>query len=70
MARRRTAHAEARTIDVTEEALTVEARLYGAELHEDTTVRLRLRGSDTVRDLRPGSTTTAETSPSPQAPRA
>lgn len=53
MARRRTAHAEARTIDVTEEALTVEARLHGAELHEDATVRMRLRGSDTVRDLRP-----------------
>ncbi len=50
---RRTAHAEARAIDVTEQAMTVEARLHGAELHEDATVRLRLRGSDTVRDLRP-----------------
>ncbi|MFF7791184.1 transferase [Streptomyces sp. NPDC007991] len=50
---RRTAHAEARTIDVTEGALTVEARLHGAELSEDATVRLRLRGTGTVRDLRP-----------------
>ncbi|MFI7013695.1 transferase [Streptomyces sp. NPDC050164] len=50
---RRTAHAEARTIDITEQAMTVRARLHGAELREDATVRLRLRGSDTVRDLRP-----------------
>lgn len=50
---RRTAHAEARTIDVTDRAVTVTARLHGAELHEDTTVRLRLRGTDTVRSLRP-----------------
>lgn len=50
---RRTAHAEAGTIDVTEESMTIEARLHGAELHEDATVRLRLRGTGTVRDLRP-----------------
>ncbi|UOB15183.1 transferase [Streptomyces sp. HP-A2021] len=50
---RRTAHAEARTIDVTAQALTVEARLHGAELRADATVRLRLRGTDTVRELRP-----------------
>ncbi|WP_086564782.1 transferase [Streptomyces africanus] len=50
---RRTAHAEARTIDVTQQAVTVEARLHGAELREDATVRLRLRGTGTVRDLRP-----------------
>jgi hypothetical protein len=49
----RTAHAEARTIDVTDRAVTVTARLHGARLHEDATVRLRLRGSDTVRNLRP-----------------
>ncbi|MGI5365413.1 transferase [Streptomyces iakyrus] len=50
---RRTAHAEARTIDVTDRAMTVTARLHGAELHADATVRLRLRGTDTVRTLRP-----------------
>ncbi|MFJ8593346.1 transferase [Streptomyces sp. NPDC093598] len=50
---RRTAHAEARTIDVTDRAVTVTARLHGADLHEDATVRLRLRGTDTVRTLRP-----------------
>ncbi|GHA43869.1 transferase [Streptomyces purpurascens] len=49
----RTAHAEARRLDVTDRAITVEARLHGARLHEDATVRLRLRGSDTVRSLRP-----------------
>ncbi|WP_308122183.1 transferase [Streptomyces sp. WAC04114] len=50
---RRTAHAEARAIGVEGRALTVTARLHGAELHEDATVRLRLRGTDTVRTLRP-----------------
>lgn len=50
---RRTAHAEARTIDLTDRAMTVTARLHGAELHGDATVRLRLRGTDTVRTLRP-----------------
>ncbi|MFC8146409.1 transferase [Streptomyces paradoxus] len=50
---RRTAHAEARAIDVTDEAMTVTARLHGAELRADATVRLRLRGTDTVRTLRP-----------------
>ncbi|MEV0241735.1 transferase [Streptomyces sp. NPDC050674] len=50
---RRTAHAEAHAIDVTEGALDVTARLHGAELGEDATVRLRLRGTDTVRTLRP-----------------
>jgi hypothetical protein len=52
---RRTAHAEARTIDVTNRAMTVTARLHGAELREDATVRLRLRGTDTARSLRPRS---------------
>ncbi|MFE7901467.1 transferase [Streptomyces sp. NPDC057424] len=52
---RRTAHAEARTIDIADRALTVTARLYGAELREDAMVRLRLRGTDTVRTLRPRS---------------
>ncbi|MFI8893764.1 transferase [Streptomyces paradoxus] len=50
---RRAAHAEARAIDVTDRAMTVTARLHGAELHADATVRLRLRGTDTVRTLRP-----------------
>ncbi|MFD5950318.1 transferase [Streptomyces collinus] len=50
---RRTAHAEARAIDVTDRAMTVTARLHGAELQADATVRLRLRGTDTVRTLRP-----------------
>ncbi|AMW15719.1 transferase [Streptomyces qaidamensis] len=50
---RRTAHVEARTIDVTDRTMTVTARLHGAELHADATVRLRLRGTDTVRTLRP-----------------
>ncbi|WP_030951274.1 hypothetical protein, partial [Streptomyces sp. NRRL S-481] len=50
---RRAAHAEAGTIDVTDRAITVTARLHGAGLDEDATVRLRLRGSDIVRDLRP-----------------
>lgn len=50
---RRTAHAEARAIGVEDRALTVTARLHGAELHEDAAVLLRLRGTDTVRTLRP-----------------
>ncbi|MFF5847221.1 transferase [Streptomyces massasporeus] len=50
---RRTAHAEARAIGVEDRALTVTARLHGAELQENATVRLRLRGTDTVRTLRP-----------------
>jgi hypothetical protein len=50
---RRTAHAEARAIGVEDRALTVTARLHGAALDEDATVRLRLRGTDTVRTLRP-----------------
>ncbi|MGC4972870.1 transferase [Streptomyces sp. DT199] len=50
---RRTAHAEARAIDVEDRALTVTARLHGAELHGDAAVLLRLRGTDTVRTLRP-----------------
>ncbi|MZF84681.1 transferase [Streptomyces sp. SID5643] len=50
---RRTAHAEARTVDVTDRAMTVTARLHGADLHADATVRLRLRGTDTVRIVRP-----------------
>ncbi|GGY35483.1 transferase [Streptomyces djakartensis] len=50
---RRAAHAEAGTVDVTDRAITVTARLHGARLDEDATVRLRLRGSETVRELRP-----------------
>ncbi|MFE5759118.1 transferase [Streptomyces massasporeus] len=50
---RRTAHAEARAIGIEDRALTVTARLHGAELQADATVRLRLRGTDTVRTLRP-----------------
>ncbi|MFC5637132.1 transferase [Streptomyces bullii] len=50
----RAAHAEVRRIDATDRAITVGARLHGAELREDATVRLRLRGSaDTVRTVRP-----------------
>lgn len=50
----RTAHAEARHVAVTDRAMTVSARLHGAELREDAAVRLRLRGSEgTVRNLRP-----------------
>lgn len=51
----RATHAEARTIDVTDRAMTVTARLHGAGLHQDATVCLRLRGTDTdtVRSLRP-----------------
>ena len=50
---RRTAHAEARAIGVEGRLLTVTARLHGAELDDDATVRLRLRGTDTVHTLRP-----------------
>ncbi|MFJ5998898.1 transferase [Streptomyces sp. NPDC092370] len=50
---RRAAHAETRTIGVTDRAVTVTARLHGADLHEDATVRLRLRGTDTIRTLHP-----------------
>ncbi|MET9764814.1 transferase [Streptomyces sp. NPDC006372] len=50
---RRATHAEARTIDVTDRAVTVTARLHGAALQQDATVRLRLRGGDTERNLRP-----------------
>jgi hypothetical protein len=49
----RPAHAEARTVDLADRAVTVTARLHGADLHEEATVRLRLRGTDTVRSLRP-----------------
>lgn len=50
---RRTAHAEARGIDLTDRTMTVTARLHGAGLREDATVRLRLRGTDTVRTVVP-----------------
>ncbi|MEU6687810.1 transferase [Streptomyces sp. NPDC046832] len=50
---RRTVHAEARGIDLRDRALTVTARLHGGELHQDATVRLRLRGTDTVRTVDP-----------------
>lgn len=40
----RTAHAEAGPLDVTGTAMTVRARLHGAELSEGATVVLRLRG--------------------------
>ncbi|MFG1664375.1 transferase [Streptomyces sp. Y7] len=40
----RTAHAEVEGIDVTDRSMTVRARLHGAALGGDATVRLRLRG--------------------------
>ncbi|MER6345255.1 transferase [Streptomyces sp. NPDC001595] len=46
-------HAEAGAVDVADGTITVSARLHGAALGEDATVRLRLRGSTTVRSLRP-----------------
>ncbi|MDT0391094.1 transferase [Streptomyces dubilierae] len=49
----RTAHAEALTLGVEDQAITVAARLHGARLHDTATVRLRLRGTDTVREVRP-----------------
>ncbi|MET9394914.1 transferase [Streptomyces sp. NPDC006624] len=49
----RPAHAETHAVVLTDRALTVIARLHGAELREDATVRLRLRGTDTARELRP-----------------
>ncbi|MFD8150735.1 transferase [Streptomyces sp. NPDC059720] len=49
----RTAHAEAGAVDVTDGAITVAARLHGAELAADAVVQLRLRGTGTVRTLRP-----------------
>lgn len=50
---RRPAHAEARAIEVTDRDMTVTGRLHGAELQADAAVRLRLRGTDTVRTVRP-----------------
>ncbi|MBL3668263.1 transferase [Streptomyces sp. M2CJ-2] len=50
----RTAHAEAGRLDLTDGAMTVRARLYGAELTDDAEVVLRLRGDrTTVRGYRP-----------------
>ncbi|MFD8236606.1 transferase [Streptomyces sp. NPDC059696] len=50
---RRPSHAEARGIDFSNRTLRVTARLHGGELHQDATVRLRLRGTDTVRTVGP-----------------
>ncbi|MFJ7334250.1 transferase [Streptomyces sp. NPDC101110] len=50
---RRTAHAEARGIDLGDGTITVAVRLHGGELRQDATVRLRLRGTDTVRTVGP-----------------
>ncbi|CAL9651203.1 transferase [Streptomyces sp. Tu 3180] len=50
---RRTAHAEAGPIDIADGAMTVRARLHGAELSGDAAVRLRLRGGGTEREYRP-----------------
>lgn len=50
----RTAHAEVERVDVTDRSMTVRARLHGATLDDDATVRLRLRGGDgVVRALEP-----------------
>ncbi|MFE6200400.1 transferase [Streptomyces sp. NPDC057838] len=49
----RTAHAEARSLQVADGTITVAARLHGTDLDESATARLRLRGTDTVRDVRP-----------------
>ncbi|MEV8595996.1 transferase [Streptomyces sp. NPDC052012] len=50
----RPAHAEAGRIDIAHGAMTVHARLHGAELTDEATVRLRLRGSrDTLLGFRP-----------------
>ncbi|CAL9361867.1 hypothetical protein SUDANB15_00671 [Streptomyces sp. enrichment culture] len=51
---RRTAHVEAGPVDIADGAMTVRARLHGAELAEDAAVRLRLRGGGgTERSYRP-----------------
>lgn len=49
----RTVHAEAGAVDVTDRAITVAVRLHGAALGADALVHLRLRGTGTVRTLRP-----------------
>ncbi|WP_369192936.1 transferase [Streptomyces djakartensis] len=49
----RTVHAEAGAVDVTDRAIGVAVRLHGAVLAEDALVELRLRGTGTVRTLRP-----------------
>ncbi|MGW5215799.1 transferase [Streptomyces sp. NPDC004051] len=50
----RTAHAEAGRLDLADGAMTVRARLYGAELTDGAEVVLRLRGDQsTVRGCRP-----------------
>ncbi|MFD6325761.1 transferase [Streptomyces sp. NPDC058442] len=50
----RTAHAEAGRLDLADGAMTVRARLYGAELTDGAEVLLRLRGDrTTVRGYRP-----------------
>ncbi|MEU9283828.1 transferase [Streptomyces sp. NPDC048275] len=50
----RTAHAEVDGIDVTDRSMTVRARLHGASLAEEATVRLRLRDGDgLIRTLEP-----------------
>ncbi|MFF0156954.1 hypothetical protein ACFYRY_05300 [Streptomyces sp. NPDC005263] len=51
---RRTAHAEAAGIEVTDRSMTVGARLHGASLGKGAVVRLRRRGGDgAVRTLQP-----------------
>ncbi|MGV9499550.1 transferase [Streptomyces sp. NPDC003642] len=49
----RSAHAEALTLGVEDRAITVTARLHGARLHDTARVRLRLRGTHTVQEVRP-----------------
>ncbi|WP_037763979.1 hypothetical protein [Streptomyces sp. 142MFCol3.1] len=49
----RTVHAEADRIRTTARSMTVTARLHGASFSDRPVVRLRLRGTSTVRDLDP-----------------
>lgn len=49
----RTAHAEVLALDLADWAITVAARLHGAGLHETAMVRLRLRDTGTVHEVRP-----------------
>ncbi|MFE1251618.1 transferase [Streptomyces sp. NPDC058735] len=49
----RPAHAETHALHIVDRAMTVTARLHGAELREDATVRLCLRGTPTAREIHP-----------------
>ncbi|MHB9847808.1 transferase [Streptomyces sp. Tue6028] len=49
----RTVHAEADRIRTTTRSMTVTARLHGTSFSDRPVVRLRLRGTSTVRDLHP-----------------